>query len=77
VIRIEPLAQALDEAVEVVLVEDLIQSRVERMGGAARQVVGCPHIEACFACRRRLRIAIGDSVVRRIDRVDPEDRVTA
>src|SRR4029453_448661 len=27
-----PLAQALDESVEVVLIENLIQSRVERMG---------------------------------------------
>jgi hypothetical protein len=56
IIRVEPLARALDEAVEVVQVENLIQSRVERMGGAARQVVG---------------------VVRRIDRVDPEDRIIA
>jgi hypothetical protein len=34
------------------------------------------HIEACFACRRRLPIAIGDSVVREIERVDPEWRRT-
>jgi hypothetical protein len=77
IIRVEPLAQALDEAVEVVLVEDLIQSRVERMGGARGRWWVATHIEACFACRRRLPIAIGDSVVRRIDRVDPEDRITA
>jgi len=29
------------------------------------------HIKACFACRRRLPIAIGDSVVRGIEPVDP------
>jgi hypothetical protein len=29
------------------------------------------YIDACFACRRRLPIAIRDSVVRRIERVDP------
>ena len=28
------------------------------------------HIDLCFACRCRLPIAIGDSVVREIDRVD-------
>ena len=43
-VRVEPLTQSLDEAVEVVLVENLIQSRVERVGGTARQVLGChPH----------------------------------
>ena len=31
-VRIEPLAQTLDESVEVVLVRNLIQSRVERVG---------------------------------------------
>jgi hypothetical protein len=29
------------------------------------------HIDACFACRFRVPIAIGDSVVRAIERVDP------
>jgi hypothetical protein len=33
-------------------------------------------MEACFACRRRLPIAIGDSAVRGIDRVDPEFRLS-
>ncbi len=32
---------------------------------------------ASFACRRRLPIAIDDGVVREIDDVDPEDRITA
>jgi catechol 2,3-dioxygenase-like lactoylglutathione lyase family enzyme len=51
-------------------VEDLIQSRVERMRGAPGQVI------AWYPHRRLLRvpssfaIAIGDSVVRGIDRVD-------
>ena len=38
-VRIEPLAQTFDESVEIVLVEDLIQARVERMGGTARQIL--------------------------------------
>jgi hypothetical protein len=36
VVRIESLAQAFDEPVEIVLVEDLIQSHVERMGSTPR-----------------------------------------
>src|SRR6266568_7225836 len=39
IVGIKPLAQALDEAVEVVLIENLVQSSVERMCGAARQVL--------------------------------------
>ena len=39
-VRIESLAQSFDISVEVVLIENLIQSRVERMGGTARQVLG-------------------------------------
>src|SRR5688500_4088751 len=39
-VRIETLAQNLDESVEVMLVENLIQPRVERMGGTARQILG-------------------------------------
>src|SRR5215204_3866135 len=35
-IRVDPLAPTLDESVEVVLVENLIQSHVEGMRGAAR-----------------------------------------
>jgi hypothetical protein len=63
--------QALDEAVEVVLVENLIQSRVKRVGGTARQVLGChPHrglirMPLSFAHRHR------QHVVRGMDRVDP------
>ena len=34
-----------------------------------------PHIDVCRRRRRRLPIAIGDSVVRWIDRVDPQFRV--
>jgi ssDNA-binding replication factor A large subunit len=48
-VRIEPLAQSLDESVEVVLVENPIQSRVERMGGTARQVLGATHIDTGLA----------------------------
>jgi hypothetical protein len=40
------------------------------MRGTARQVLGGDHIDACFARRFRLPIAIGASVVRAIDRVD-------
>jgi len=39
-VRIESLTEAFDVPVEVVLVEDLIQSPVERMGGTPRQVFG-------------------------------------
>ena len=50
-LSVESVAQAFDEAVEVVLIEDLIQSNVKRMRGTARQVLGRhPH-------RRLLRIA--------------------
>ena len=59
VVRVESLAQAFDEPVEVVLVEDLIQSRVERMRGTARQILGRhPHrcllrVPPSFAHRHR------------------------
>jgi hypothetical protein len=50
VVRVESLAQAFDVVVEIVLIEDLIQSRVERMRGTPRQVLGRhPH-------RRLLRV---------------------
>jgi hypothetical protein len=39
-VRIEALAESFDVPVEVVLVEDLIQARVERMCGTARKVLG-------------------------------------
>jgi hypothetical protein len=70
-VGVEALAQRLDISIEIGLVEDLIQSRVERMRGAARQVLcGYPH-RRLFARRRRLPIAMADNVVRGIDRVDP------
>jgi hypothetical protein len=37
---VESLAQAFDVPVEVVLLKDLIQSCVEGMSGAARQILG-------------------------------------
>jgi hypothetical protein len=70
VLSVESLTQALDVAVEVVLVENLIQSPVERMRSTPPGSWVATHIDACFACRRRLPIAIGDSVVRGFDRVD-------
>ena len=70
-VRVEPLAQSFNEVVEVVLVENLIQSCVERVGALRGRSCVATHIDACFACRFRLPIAIGDSVVRGIDRVDP------
>jgi hypothetical protein len=43
-VRVEPLTQVFDESVEVVLVENLIQACVERMRGAARQILSrYPH----------------------------------
>jgi hypothetical protein len=58
-VDIEPLTQSFDVAVEVRLVENLIQSRVERVRGGT------------WGRRRRLPIAMRGSVVRGIDRVDP------
>ncbi len=40
VFRVEAFAEAFDILVEIMFVEDLIQSRVERMRGAPRQVGG-------------------------------------
>ena len=40
VIGVKPLAQRLDVRVEVGLVQNLFQARVERMRGAPRQVLG-------------------------------------
>ena len=42
------------------------------MGGNARRSRLATHIDVCFACRRRLPIPGGDSVVREIGRVDRE-----
>jgi hypothetical protein len=63
---VEPLAQTLDEAVEVVLVEHLIQSRVERESGTARQVLSRhPHrrllrVPLSFAHRHRRQCSTRD-----------------
>jgi hypothetical protein len=68
--RVESVAESFDVAIEVVLIEDLVQPGMERLRGPPWQVVGRhPH-------RRLLRVSpsfpidIGDSVVRGIDRVD-------
>src|SRR5262249_45053989 len=39
-VGVKPLAQPFDVPVEIMLIENLIQSRVERMSGAPRQVLG-------------------------------------
>jgi hypothetical protein len=58
-VRIESLTEAFDVPVEVVLVEDLIQSPVERMGCTPRQIFGRhPHrcllrMSPSFAHRHR------------------------
>jgi hypothetical protein len=70
-VRVESLAQTLNESVEVVLIKNLIQSRVERVRGTARQVFGRHPHRRLLRVRFRLPIAIGDSVVRGLDRVDP------
>jgi hypothetical protein len=63
---VELLAQALDVGVKVMLIENLIQSRVERMRSAPRQIL-CRHPHRrLLRVRFRLPIAIGDSVVRGI-----------
>jgi hypothetical protein len=69
VVRIEALAQSFDVSVKAMLLENLIELRVEGMRGRSWVAT---HIEACFACRLRLPIAIGDSVVRGTDCVDPK-----
>jgi hypothetical protein len=53
---------ALPRTVEVVLVEDLIQSNVEGCAALRGNAWVATHIDACFACRFRLPIDIGDSV---------------
>ena len=69
-VRVEALAEFFDIPVEVVLVEELIQPRVKRMRGTARQVLGGdPH-------RRLLRTPLSFAHCHRrqcrraIDRVD-------
>ena len=69
-VRAEALTERLDVTVEVRFVENLIQSRVEPVRSGPRQVFGRHPIDACLGRRRRLPIAMRDSVVRGIDRVD-------
>ena len=66
---VESLAQALDVAVEVVLIENLIQSRVERMRSAPRQIL-CHYshrrllcVQLAFAHRRRRQCRYVRSIV--------------
>ena len=47
-VGVEPLAESFDVPVEVMLIEDLIQSRVEWMRGTARDVLCATHIDAWF-----------------------------
>jgi hypothetical protein len=69
-VGVEPLTERLDVTIEGCLVQNLIQSRVERVRDAPRQVLrGHPH-GRWFGRRRRLPIAMRDTVVRRIGRVD-------
>ena len=66
VIRVEALAQAFDERIEVVLVKNLIQSHVEGMRGTARQILGRhPHrillrVPASSAHRHRRQCSTWD-----------------
>jgi hypothetical protein len=39
-VGVESLAESFDVAIEAVIVEDLIQARIERMRGAPRQIGG-------------------------------------
>jgi hypothetical protein len=70
VVRIESRAESFDVRIEIVLIEDLIQSGVKGCAALRGRSWVATHINACFPYRRRLRIAIGDSVVRPFDRVD-------
>ena len=74
-VGVEALAQPFHIPVEVVLAEDLIQSRLEGMRGTARQVWGRHPHRRLLRMPFRLPIAIGDSVVRAIEQVDPEVQV--
>jgi hypothetical protein len=69
-VRLESLTESFDIPIEVVLIENLIHPRVERMRGSARKILGgYPHRRVLraplsFAHRHRR------SVERAIDRVD-------
>ena len=60
--------RVLRRTVEVMLVENLVQSGVERMR-ASRGILGRHPHRGLLRVSRRLPIAIGDSVVRELDRV--------
>jgi hypothetical protein len=70
VVGIERLAERFDVPVEIVRVEDLIQTRVNGWAALRGRSLVATHIDACFPRDRRLPIAIGDSVVLGMDRVD-------
>ena len=76
-VGVERRALALDEGIETRLVEDAIQSFVERGTSASRQVgAGHPLTSTRGARRRRLPIAMGRSLVRGIGPVDPYPRLS-
>ena len=71
-VGVTPSTEPLDIRIESRSLEDLIQSPVERMRGTPRhRSCVATHIDACVARRRCLPMAMRDSVVRGIDRVDP------
>jgi hypothetical protein len=72
IVGVEGPAYSFDEPIEVVLIENLIQS-VENGWAALRgRSWVATHIDTCLACRRRLPIAMCDSMVCGIDPVDPD-----
>ena len=70
-VSVEPLTKRLDVSVEVRDAEDLIQSRVDGVRGGPRQILRDHPHRRLLQRRPRLSIAMRDSVVRGIDRVDP------
>ena len=61
-VRVESLAESLDVAIEVCLVQNLIKSRVKRVRRTPGSC-GATHIDVCFGRRRRLPITTRDNVV--------------
>ena len=70
-VGIELGALLLDEGVEARRVENTIQAFVKRMARARGRSELDTHIDGCRPRRRRLPIAMEESVVRQIDPVDP------
>lgn len=70
-VGVESVTERLDVAVEVRFIEDLIESRINGCAAVRGRSCVATHIDVCFGRRRRLPIAMRDSVVRGIDRVDP------